>query len=560
VDADASVPAPFSVSRAGHHPQRLARRVCGWIFFHHTHPQPFTAPSVIKRLAAACLLLAALPAAAQREWRTNDRVLRAIWSEGMERSQLEPLAAALIDSVGPRLTGSPGQLAAHAWAADQLAAWGAEARNEPYGTWIGWRRGPAHIDLVAPRVRTLEARLLAYSRGTAGPVTGDVVVLPELADTAALRAWLPAARGRFVLLDAEPLTCRPIENWQQWAQPSTLQRLAHDVAAADSAWERRLARIGMNAGELSHVLGQAGAAGVLTNDWTGGWGTEFVHMAMTPAVPILNVTCEDYGLLHRLAGRGQGPVLRVDAQAEYTGAAQAMNTVAMVRGRRLPNEYVVLSAHFDSWDAASGATDNATGTLVMMEAMRILRRVYPNPRRTIVIGLWSGEEQGLNGSRAFAEDHPEVVEGMQVLLNQDTGTGRIDRISFQGFTEAAPFFRRWMARLPSQLTTGVELDDPGLPSAGSSDHSSFVCRGAPGFWLLSKSWDYGTYTWHTTRDTWDKVIFDEVRQNAVLLAMLAYLASEDPQRMPRTMREIPASPQGQPGAWPECQPAQRTIG
>lgn len=516
---------------------------------------------MIKRIAAACLLLAAVPAAAQQEWRTNDRVLRAIWTEGMERSQLEPLAAALIDSIGPRLTGSPGQRAAHEWAAAQLGGWGAEARNEPYGEWVGWTRGPTHVDLVAPRARTLEARLLAYSRGTNGPVTGDVVVLPELADSAALRAWLPTARGRFVLLDANPLTCRPTENWQQWAQPSTLDRLARNVVLADSAWRQRWNRIRMHPEQLTHLLGQAGAAGVLTNGWTGGWGTEFVHMATTPAVPVLNVTCEDYGLLFRLAQRGQGPVLRVDARAEYTGAAQAMNTVAMVRGRRLPNEYVVLSAHFDSWDGASGATDNATGTLVMMEAMRILRRAYPNPRRTIVVGLWSGEEQGLNGSRAFAEDHPEVVEGMQVLLNQDTGTGRIDRISFQGFSEAAPFFRRWLARVPPRLSAGIELDDPGLPSAGSSDHSSFVCRGAPAFWLLSKSWDYGTYTWHTTRDTYDKVVFDEVRQNAVLLAMLAYLASEDPQRMPRTMREIPANPQsGQPGRWPECVPAQRTLG
>ncbi|HEX6038756.1 M20/M25/M40 family metallo-hydrolase [Longimicrobium sp.] len=514
---------------------------------------------MIKRIAIAGLLLAAVPAAAQTEWRTNDRVLRAIWDEGMQRSQLEPMAAALLDSIGPRLTGSPGQRAAHEWAAARMSAWGAEARNEPYGEWIGWRRGPAHVDLVEPRVRSLEARLLSYSRGTDGPVTGDVVVLPELADTVGLRAWFASVRGKFVLLDANPVTCRPIENWQQWARPETLAGISQQIARTDTAWERRLARWGMGPEELTHVLGQAGAAGVLTNDWTGGWGTEFVHMATTPAVPVLNVTCEDYGLLFRLARNGQGPALRVDARAEYTGAAQAMNTVAMVRGRRLPNEYVVLSAHFDSWDAASGATDNGTGVLVMMEAMRILRRVYPNPRRTIVVGLWSGEEQGLNGSRAFAEDHPEVVDGMQVLLNQDTGTGVIDRISFQGFTGAAPFFRRWLARVPPSLGQGIELDDPGLPSAGSSDHSSFVCRGAPGFWLLSRSWDYGTYTWHTNRDTYDKVVFDEVRRNAVLLAMLAYQASEDPQRMPRTMREIPATPQGQPSRWPACQPAARTL-
>ena len=219
--------------------------------------------------------------------------------------------------------------------------------------------------------------------------------------------------------------------------------------------------------QLTHVLGEAGAAGVLTTEWTGGWGTSYVHMAMTPAVPVLNVACEDYGLLARLAERGQGPAIRVDARAEYTGEAQAANTVAMVRGRRLPDEYVVLSAHFDSWDAASGATDNASGAVVMMEA-----HAHPPPRLSrsrggrSSSGLWSGEEQGLNGSRAFAEDHPEVVAGLQALLNQDTGTGRIERISLQGFSEAEPFWRRWLGRLPPELTEGVELDAPGHAQRG----------------------------------------------------------------------------------------------
>ena len=508
-----------------------------------------------------CGLLAALPAAAQQGWTTDDRVLRAIWDEGTQRSRLEPLAQALMDSVGPRLTGTPGQAAAHAWAAAQLGAWGAEARVEPYGRWIGWRRGTAHVDLVQPRVRTLEARLLAYSRGTGGPITGEVVAVPYEADSARFDAWLQTVRGKFVLIDPPRPTCRPTENWQAWAQPATLQRLAEQVAERDSAGARWMRRLGLGSQEIAHVVGELGAAGALTSDWSGGWGTQWVHMAVTPAVPLLDVTCEDYGLLARLAANGQGPVLRVDAQAEYTGAAPAANTVAMVRGRELPDEYVVLSAHFDSWDAASGATDNGTGAVVMMEALRILREVYPEPRRTILVGLWSGEEQGLNGSRAFAEDHPEVVAGLQVLLNQDTGTGRIERISLQGFSEAEPLVRGWLARMPPELAEGVQVDAPGYPSAGSSDHSSFVCRGAPGLWLLSTSWDYGTYTWHTTRDTYDKVVFTDLRRNAVLLAMIAYLASEDPRRVPRTRRpDLPADRAGQPATWPACEPAQRTLG
>ena len=510
-------------------------------------------------LPVLCGLLAALPAAAQQGWTTDDRVLRAIWEEGTQRSRLEPLAQALMDSVGPRLTGSPGQAAAHAWAAAQLASWGAEARVEPYGSWIGWRRGTAHVDLVQPRVRTLEARLLAYSRGTNGPGTGEVVMVPWEADSARFDAWLRTVRGKFVLVDPPHPTCRPVENWQAWAQPATLQRLAAQTAERDSVGARWMRSIGLGQQEIAHVVGMLGAAGALTSDWSGGWGTEHVHMAVTTAAPILEVTCEDYGLLARLALNGQGPVLRVDAQAEHTGTAPAANTVGMIRGRDLPDEYVVLSAHFDSWDAAAGATDNGTGAVVMMEAMRILREVVPRPRRTILVGLWSGEEQGLNGSRAFAEDHPEVVAGMQVLLNQDTGTGRIERISLQGFSEAEPLVRGWLARMPPELAAGVEVDAPGYPSAGSSDHSSFVCHGVPGLWLLSTSWDYGTYTWHTTRDTYDKVVFADLRRNAVMLAMMAYLASEDPVRVPRTMRADLPERGGQPGAWPACHPAQRRV-
>ena len=154
-------------------------------------------------LALSFCALSAGSAAAQQGWRTDDRVLRAIWDEGMQRSRLEPLAQALTDSLGPRLTGAPGQEAAHAWAAAQMAGWGAEARVEPYGTWIGWRRGTAHVDLVQPRTRTLEARLLAYSRGTAGPVTGEVVA-PPAEDELVLEPQLGGTPGTFVVERRKP--------------------------------------------------------------------------------------------------------------------------------------------------------------------------------------------------------------------------------------------------------------------------------------------------------------------------------------------------------------------
>jgi Zn-dependent M28 family amino/carboxypeptidase len=221
----------------------------------------------------------------------------------------------------------------------------------------------------------------------------------------------------------------------------------------------------------------------------------------------------------------------------------------------------MLSAHFDSWDGSSGGTDNGTGTIVMMEAMRILREVYPRPNRTIVVGHWSGEEQGLVGSRSFAEDHPEIVRGLHALFNQDNGTGRIRNISMQGFTGAAPIFRRWLAAMPPLVTDSVNVDDPGTPSGGGSDNASFVCYGAPAFGLGSLSWDYGTYTWHTNRDTYDKISFDDVRRNALMVAMLVYLADQEPELLPRDRRtEFPVNQQtGQPGAWPACQAPPRTA-
>jgi Zn-dependent M28 family amino/carboxypeptidase len=274
---------------------------------------------------------------------------------------------------------------------------------------------------------------------------------------------------------------------------------------------------------------------------------------------VVELSCEDYGLVFRLAEHGQGPVLRVNADAESLGEIPVFNTIAEIRGTEKPDEYVVLSAHFDSWDGASGATDNGTGTVTMMEAMRILKTAYPSPKRTILVGHWSGEEQGLNGSRAFAKDHPEIVSGMQVLFNQDNGTGRIRNVSGQGLSRAGESLTRWFARIPTELTSEIDFTFPGVPGGGGSDYASFICAGAPAFGLGSLSWDYGTYTWHTNRDTFDKIVFDDLKENATLVAMLAYLASEDPERVSRERRSVmPADPQGRPREWPACRDADRT--
>ena len=264
--------------------------------------------------------------------------------------------------------------------------------------------------------------------------------------------------------------------------------------------------------------------------------------------------------MYRLAARDQGPVVRVNAEAVDHGTAPTYNVIGEIRGTEKPEEYIILSAHLDSWDGGSGSTDNATGTVTMMEALRILKNAYPNPKRTIMEALWNGEEQGLNGSRAFVEDHPEIVENIQAVFNQDNGTGRVANISMQGFTGVAAYFGAWMTSLPNEITQHIRLNIPGTPGSGGSDYASFVCTGVPAFSLSSLSWSY-RQTYHNPTDTFDKIIIDDVMNNATLTAMLTYLASEEPDRLPRDTRVMSGTnPRtGQPFTWPQCRAPARSA-
>jgi Zn-dependent M28 family amino/carboxypeptidase len=227
------------------------------------------------------------------------------------------------------------------------------------------------------------------------------------------------------------------------------------------------------------------------------------------------------------------------------------NTIAEIKGTEKPNEYVLLSAHLDSWDGAQGATDNGTGTILMMETMRILKKLYPNPKRTILVGHWGCEERGLNGSRAYVEDHPEIVANIQAVFNQDNGTGRIDEINGSGFLYSYEYLSRWLNAVPKEIADEIKTEFPGSPTGGGSDHSSFIAVGVPAFRLSSLSWSYGNYTWHTNRDTYDKIVFDDVRSNVILTAILAYMASEDSNTTSRERSILPMSRRtGEPMEWP----------
>ena len=507
-------------------------------------------------------LLAPTPDGQSQTSTSNDPVIQKIWVEERDKSQLYPIAQELLDSIGPRLTASSEQKRAIDWALALYRKWGIPARAEQYGTWMRWRRGIAHIDLIAPRVRPLEGTLSTWSPGTKGTVEGPVVLFPKIQSADEFEAALPQVRGKFVLFSFPWPSCRPEANWKEFATPESLELMQKERKDAFDAWYTgRLRKSGLRGPALVKRLEEAGALGIVTllvpPPGPQGWGTYKISTTIAEKIPEVGLGCEDYGFVFRLAENNQGPILRVNADAEFTGEVPVSNLIAELSGKEKPNEYVVLSGHFDSWDAASGATDNGSATVMMMEAMRILKVVYPNPKRTILAAHWSGEEQGLNGSGAFAADHPEIVSRLQVLINQDSGTGRAVKISMQGFTGAGAFFRRWLSQMPNEMSRQISLVDPGTQDRGT-DHFSFACHGAPAFELSSVGWDYEAYTWHTNRDTFDKIVFDDLNYNARLIAMLAYLASEDPERVPRERAASPTDPKtGKPSPWPACIPPAR---
>ncbi len=269
--------------------------------------------SLLPLLAAAGIMSSITTARAQT-FTTNNPVLQRIWAEGMENSHAYRLAQTLLDSIGPRLTGSPRMEAGNQWLVDMYRSWGVKAENQQYGTWMRWRRGHTHIDLVEPRDRTLEGTMLAWSPGTNGrTVRGDVVVMPEVADSSAFAAWLPKASGKFVAVSFPQPTCRPNEDWEQWATEASIEKMQEERRAASQAWNQRISNVGFSgrggAGRLAQRLEQAGAAGVISSRWSNGWGVQKIFSASTEQVPTLDLSCEDYGLVFRLAENGQSPVL-----------------------------------------------------------------------------------------------------------------------------------------------------------------------------------------------------------------------------------------------------------
>jgi len=492
----------------------------------------------------------------------DQNIIDQIVQEANEHSQLEQLGQELMDGIGPRLVGTPQMKQAHDWAVNTYAKWGIPARNESYGTWRGWERGITHIDMLYPRIQSLKGTQLAWNPSTSKKgVTAEVVVLPMVKDSIAFAKWLPAVKGKLVMVSKLEATGRPDYNWEEFATEESFEKMKKERTAANKAWRENMRNTGYTSRTIHQALEKAGAAGIISSYWSKGFGVSKIFSARTKKIPTVDLELEDYSMVYRLAARGEKPKLTIVAQSKELGEVPTFNTIAEIKGTEKPEEYVILSAHFDSWDGGTGATDNGTGSLVMMEAMRILKKVYPNPKRTILVGHWGSEEQGLNGSRAFVEDHPDIVKNVQAVFNQDNGTGRVVKISGQGFLHAYDYVGRWLHDVPQDISQHIETNFPGTPGRGGSDYASFVAAGVPAFSLSSLSWSYSNYTWHTNRDTYDKIIFDDVRNNAILTAILAYMASEDPETTSREKSILPVSKRsGKQMKWPTQRSPRRKGG
>jgi carboxypeptidase Q len=521
----------------------------------------FTRTAAVAALVVSSLYATAQPRQGMMPQQQLDPIVQKIVEEASNNSQLKVLAHELLDVVGPRLVGTPPMDHAHQWAIETFAKWGIPAKNHEWGKWRGWERGISHIDMVYPRIKTLYGTQLAWSPTTGGKaIEGEVVTLPDVADSTAFKAWLKTVKGKYVLLSVNPPSGRPDYNWKENATPESYEKSRRERLEATQAFNDRVRRTGVSIASLPSVLEDAGAAGIVQCDWSGEFGSNKIFGAKTKKVPTVDLLLEDYGVLYRLAESGKKPRIKVQTESRELGTVPVFNTIAEIKGTEFPDEYVILSAHFDSWEGGSGATDNGTGTIAMMEVARILKKIMPNPKRTIIIGLWGSEEQGLNGSRAFVIDNPTIVQKTQAVFNLDNGTGRVTSINGSGFVHAYDFVGRWMGAAPSNITSQITTTFPGSPAGGSSDHASFVAAGIPAFMLSAHPWGYSTITWHTNLDTYDKLVFDDLIHNVILTATMAYKASEEPTLVNREQRVLPAGRNGQPGAWPAVRSPTRLGG
>jgi carboxypeptidase Q len=456
---------------------------------------------------------------------SDSAIVRAMIAEGTLRSHVGADLAYLSDVIGPRLTGSAAVGHANAWTVQKFHEYGLDsAWTESYRFGRSWERGPLTLALVAPYTRQLIGASWAWAPGTDGPETGDVVYVDALTPAEYSARFASTVRGKWVM------TRPPAFVWNPDGPPM----MAQDSARSDSL---RRAFAMANASpdlvqyrqSLPFRLANDGALGLI-NDGAKDFG--LLTMSGSPSslfpLPMVVVPHETFTLFHRLLAGGQKVTMRADiANSLSADTVDAQNTVAELRGTTKPGEIVLVGAHLDSWDLASGTTDNGAGAMAVLEAARILKASGAHPARTIRFVLFTGEEEGLYGSQAYAEEHERDLKNYQAVLAIDNGTGRITGISLQGHDELRDGWRAMFAPIESLGPFAVRSRDK-----GGTDHLSFIPYGVPSFNYDQETRGYN-HTHHSQVDTYDYAVPGDLRQAATVMAVNAYQLATTPEFLSR---------------------------
>ncbi|HEU5181005.1 MAG TPA: M20/M25/M40 family metallo-hydrolase [Candidatus Polarisedimenticolia bacterium] len=552
-------------------------------------------------LRFAMLSIAILPVAARAgEEKVDLATVHRIKEEAFKDSKVMDHLFYLTDVNGPRLTNSPGERAAADWAVKSLKAWGIEAaRLEPWGTFgRGWSLSHFTMSLREPTYAPLAGVPLAWTSGTKGMVSGDVILAPlftaqelerrEGFDPAKLAARIQKyaaenkgkLKGKFVLLteareltpptdvpstrldkkaleemeDAEELYVAPPLEWPIISMPEDPKKAGQLLDSAPFAVRAELRnRTRHIRDRLNAFLKEEGALAVLSGDTRGTGGILFAESGASweTGAPIpppkISLAPEQYDRLCRLAAKKIPVKIELDMEARFDDdAPEAANVVAEIPGGRKKAEIVMLGAHLDSWHSGTGATDNAAGSAVVLEAMRILKTLNLPMDRTVRLVLWTGEEQGLLGSEAYVQKHFADMVTMKALpehsklsgyFNLDNGTGKIRGVYLQGNDMVRPIFKAWLEPFED-----LGAETLSIRNTGGTDHLPFEAVGLPGFQFIQDPLDYSSRTHHSNIDEYDHLQPGDLMQASAIVASFVYNAATRPEMLPRKPMPKPLPP------------------
>jgi carboxypeptidase Q len=511
------------------------------------------------------LAFATAPASAQEAGLEDE--IAVIVEEGTQRSNIPMQAHDLLDRIGARLTNSPSMRRAEDWAVQQFGALGLTARKEGFHFGRGWEMIGSDVRMIAPRPLELTAMPVTWTPPTNGTIEAEVVVAP-MDNPSHFAAYRGQLRGKIVLVSLpgngdEPTTpafrrldAAQIAERDVFPMPDNDP---HDTAQAVERAEFEMRRDAFLASEGALAWARISARdGKLLH----GNGYTF-ESGNSPVLPGFEIAAEDYRRLARLARSGPAPHLSLTSNVRFVdNDPMAYNIIADLPGTDASAGYVMAGAHFDSWTAGDGAVDNGAGTLVVLEAARLLTRLGIRPRRTIRFALWNGEEQGLLGSTAYINQHIARREGdserawlgryyefgslypvtplpgftqLKAYFNLDNGSGRIRGIQTEGNVAAQPLLQRWLAPFADMGATGVVTG-----RTGGTDHVFMAQLGLPAYQFIQDPLDYSSRLHHTSIDTYDHMRLDDLRQAAVIMAGLLLQAANSPSEMPR--EPLPTAP------------------